>query len=498
MTNFLVGLDFGTSQTKVCIYNETFDTREFVKFANGDYFLPTVIVYNSVKDKFYYGDESVEGVVFRYFKMAAAEDDDLIQSTYEDLNGVLTNQFSDYKKYSSDTQIKAEILVVLYLTYVYLFVRDSKKSLANGNRPLGSRLASLLGGRSESSNHDFKINLGYPTEWNSPKLLKRKVKFESLLMVSRKLADDFTHLSDFTNRGKLSLIERIDDISSNFSKEFSVNSTTSSRIEEELYRRGLSVFPESAAGVNYLLQTKRLTDGIYTTLDIGGGTSDIAMFEVRNNELKCYYCSESVSIASNDFYRQYALCRNAESDVGYDKIREIELIVNNQELNSNYFEICRKIVRGDLNNSGIEFAIRKMFYRRFYLPLHQKEESRQFAIKTLSEVHGRPIILLGGGSNLKVFKGGRYCFFLNFGNLLNGDRALLAKSITDYVPSLNIGDNNQDLNSKKSLLVLALGLTYGNQNFNNFQLSDLNFERPLIDEMREDVRYYDLFYDSYK
>ncbi len=68
----------------------------------------------------------------------------------------------------------------------------------------------------------------------------------------------------------------------------------------------LSVFPESATGVNYLLKTSRLTNGSYATLDIGAGTSEIAIFEVKNNELEKYYCSESTELASNDFYREYA------------------------------------------------------------------------------------------------------------------------------------------------------------------------------------------------
>lgn len=44
MANYHIGLDFGTSQTKVCLFNKDSDVREFLKFDNNSYFLPTLIV----------------------------------------------------------------------------------------------------------------------------------------------------------------------------------------------------------------------------------------------------------------------------------------------------------------------------------------------------------------------------------------------------------------------------------------------------------------------
>ena len=40
MADFHIGLDFGTSQTKVCLLNKNSDVREFLKFDNNSYFLP--------------------------------------------------------------------------------------------------------------------------------------------------------------------------------------------------------------------------------------------------------------------------------------------------------------------------------------------------------------------------------------------------------------------------------------------------------------------------
>ena len=130
MANYHIGLDFGTSQTKVCLLNKDSDVREFLKFDNNSYFLPSLIV-KKQDNTFSYGNENVNGIKYRYFKMAAAEDDHLIQVTNENLQGRLESEktIDDFRKYSADFQIKPEILVVLYLTYIYLFVKQNKNNL---------------------------------------------------------------------------------------------------------------------------------------------------------------------------------------------------------------------------------------------------------------------------------------------------------------------------------------------------------------------------------
>ena len=51
MADYHIGLDFGTSQTKVCLLNKNSDVREFIKFDDGNYFLPSLIVKKA--DAFY-------------------------------------------------------------------------------------------------------------------------------------------------------------------------------------------------------------------------------------------------------------------------------------------------------------------------------------------------------------------------------------------------------------------------------------------------------------
>ena len=104
MANYILGIDFGTSQTKVCVYNETENTRKLDLFPDGNIFLPSVIVEDKFTGLFQYGKEISEKDnynVFRYFKMAAAEDVDLIQRTYQDKDGKIEKAIDDYRKYSN-------------------------------------------------------------------------------------------------------------------------------------------------------------------------------------------------------------------------------------------------------------------------------------------------------------------------------------------------------------------------------------------------------------
>lgn len=326
MANYHIGLDFGTSQTKVCLFNKDSDVREFLKFDNNSYFLPTLIV-KKQNNTFSYGNENEKGIKYRYFKMAAAEDDDLIQVTNEDLDGHLKNgDVDDFRKYSTDYQIKPEILVILYLTYIYLFIKQNKSTQNTQN--VGGLLGRLAGNNATTQN-TFSINLGIPTEWNNPNHIKRRIKFQSLLITSIELANQFDGFDTFLRVQEEDLLNKISEINKIHLSELN---DKSEREREDLINKllneyKLSVFPESAAGVNYLLKTNRLANGSYATLDIGAGTSDIAIFDVQKNVLKKYYCSESVEIASNDFYREYAKQFYQKEVVTFEEIKEIESII---------------------------------------------------------------------------------------------------------------------------------------------------------------------------
>ena len=323
MAKYTIGLDFGTSQTKVCVHNIDNDIREFILFDNNTFFLPSLITKNS-KNQFRYGDENEEGIKYRYFKMAAAEDPELIQVTNENIEGKIEKgKLSDFEKYSTNFDIIPEILVILYLTHIILYIKN-KYDIKNEPQ-VGNFLRTFLTTKKNTAN-EYSINLGIPTEWNNPNHIKRKIKFQSLLLTASILADKMETKDKFLRATESELINSINSINKSNLDEYidTKNSILKDGINELLRKKCLSVFPESAAGINYLLKTKRLADGAYATLDIGAGTSDIAIFQVFNNNLNYYYCSESVEIAANDFYREYAREILSKTEISFDEIKHFE------------------------------------------------------------------------------------------------------------------------------------------------------------------------------
>lgn len=500
MANYHIGLDFGTSQTKVCLLNKDSGVREFIKFDNDNYFLPSLIV-KKADNTFSYGNEDENGIKYRYFKMAAAEDEELIQITNEDLHGNLENgTIDDFRKYSTDYQTKPEILVVLYLTYTYLFIKQQKST--QNTQKVGGLLGRLAGNNATTQN-TFSINLGIPTEWNNPSHIKRKIKFQSLLIAAIELANQFENLEIYLNANEKDLLAKISKINETHLSELKDKEEDEKvdLIKKWLDEYKLSVFPESAAGVNYLLKTGRLADGAYATLDIGAGTSDIAIFEVANNELKKYYCSESVEIASNDFYREYAKQHYNKDFVTFEEIKDIEGIIRSDEtIIENYYINALRNVKGFLNSKGIEFAVRKIFYRKYYRPLHQQKPVEAYTVKN-EVLNEKPIIVFGGGANLRGFCEGNYCYFPDPMIRVNADdKNFVATPITNYVEQVDIV-SEKEIKSFINLLILALGLTYVDIGFDNDYIPFVIPENEFPQVNSKDIDryfYYDLQDAAYK
>lgn len=508
MSDFHIGLDFGTSQTKVCLvnkkslnrFNKNSGDREFIKFDNNKYFLPSLIV-KKEDNTFSYGNENINGIKYRYFKMAAAEDEDLIQVTNEDLEGKLKNgTVDDFRKYSTDYQIKPEILVILYLTYTYLFIKQQKSKQNKQN--VGGLLGKFAGNKT-TPQITFSITLGIPTEWNNPNHNKRKIKFQSLLITVFELANQFDSLDSYLQAKETDLLNKISEINKKHLIELEGKNDNQKvmKVKEWLKKYKLSVFPESAAGVNYLLKTERLANGCYATLDIGAGTSDIAIFEVQNNVLSRYYCSESVEIASNDFYREYAKQNFKKQVVTFEEIGEIESIIRkNIDVNTHFYKNAIKKVKGFQDNKGIEFAVRKTFYRKYYIPLFQQNQTKAYNLKN-KVLNKKPIIVFGGGANLDGFCNGTYCFFRGNNLFGNDDRNFRAEPITNYVNQLNIYDEKK-VKPLINLLILALGLTYtdlgdGKDDFIPFVIPENDFP-PSTFQNSDRYFYYDLQDAVYK
>ena len=86
------------------------------------------------------------------------------------------------------------------------------------------------------------------------------------------------------------------------------------------------------------------------------------------------------------------------------------------------------------------------------------------ALNVLNNINEKPIIVFGGGANIEGFSSGNYCFYKGSNPFGHHDRCFEAKPITDYVPQVQIIDDNDSIQKDINLLILALGLTYVDKN----------------------------------
>ena len=73
------------------------------------------------------------------------------------------------------------------------------------------------------------------------------------------------------------------------------------------------------------------------------------------------------------------------------------------------------------------------------------------------------IIVFGGGASFQGFCTGNYRFFKGADPFDRFDKNFIAKPITDYINQVDMTDT-EEIKSHINLLVLALGLTYKQQN----------------------------------
>jgi len=440
MANYHIGLDFGTSQTKICVLKigET-HTRSFIKFPNNSYFLPSLITKQG--NRFYYGNEAIKGTNYRFFKMAAVED--------HPGEGMANN----FRMYNQSFDYPPEMLCILYLTYCYKYVQYVK--MDEVELPfIGTKLRRLLGGQLNNDRiNTFSIKLGIPTDWNTHHNLSRKIKFQSILLISYELAHLYSSLDDFLVATCDELIEKIEEINANLSL---LNEKHQEAIDQKLDQYKLSVYPETAAGLSYLLEKKVFANGYYAVMDIGAGTTDVSVIRISNNQLKNYLCSESVSVASNNVYRTY-LEEIGESDITFDCIREIAEVYKDDKYRLDEIALNASLKK---NHKLLSDAFREMFYTKYFCPTRDAYNDVEVPKNTRLALNGKEIILYGGGSNFEIINSKDYVFYsqsLSQRNIIysvipNQDRLLQIQN-DDQIFS------NQELRSDFKLLILALGLS---------------------------------------
>lgn len=436
MKAYHIGFDFGTYQSKACVFDISNSTHEFVRFENDSFFLPSRVA-KSKNDLFVYGDmDNGKGIEeYRYFKIAAAEDPEFHVETF----GKAYKSGSDFYQFTDNINYSPEFLSVAYITYVLFYIKE-KYTINGGTLENSSIFSKLFRRKSSEEGTRFTVQIGIPTEWSHIKNLRRKRKFENILMISELLQKKYLTLANFLSTSSYLIIEDIRKINK------SSNFNTIEEFNQKLNELGVSVYPETAAGLTFILKTGQLLPGYYAILDVGAGTSDISFFRVMDKGTIKYLASESYLMAANNVYMQFYGGCNSMVEL-YKAENEVKTIIERGIWKD------KKMLYTSLKdvNTRLESAIYRLFNSRVYY----------YNKNMVTKYCNQPIILYGGGTRLPVLKSGKFMIHDNGCARIDIDHTFLEKDeIEQFTSIINVKPADKSWRNDFSLLVVALGLSY--------------------------------------
>ena len=373
MDEIRVGLDFGTHQTKICVSRIPDEGHgvpeyEFFRFADQkgveQYFIPSVVQINK-DNTLSYGyvnpmeekdrkpmprlevvkltdiDNIEDKVEELYLEYSAGEDDEeegktvleemlrkkceIDKSTYkertENAQAKYDEEISAYNReknlfryfkqatfaeYPWECKIQPEILCIWYIAYILFLLEDKY--------PEG-----------------FAINMGVPTD-DKDYSQKQKLATRILLTAYHLVEEEYQDLRAFLKENVSVLIAKT--VLLPFSEE------------EKEYNR-INIFPEAYASLIGLTSKGKLSEGMSINADIGGGTTDISFFIVKNRTPQIYkYWSiprglNYLAELSGFDYSEKDFVKNVHQDI-IDKFnrKKLEIIYN---LEVQLVELVRRI-----------------------------------------------------------------------------------------------------------------------------------------------------------
>lgn len=459
---FNIGLDFGTHQSKACVLDTTANPQqhEFIRFVdlrgNPTYFLPTRLFLKSNGTIDYGYTKETENVrSFSFFKIASAEDEHfrVVTGLEEHAHIYDRNEFHGYSP---------EFISVLYITYIQLYVKGVIRSRSEQKKQKG--FIARFGSKTSGPELIFSTQMGIPTEYSELVNLFRRRKFENILMLSEILQQGFGSLDNFTST-------RINDLQSMVAESYDMLSKGIDNLDEyksNLNKHRISVFPETAAGLTFLMKTRRLAEGYYSALDIGGGSSDLSYFYVTADNRIKYLASESFIMAANDVFRAYI----NKSDVSFAEIQNaekevIELFENNVWENQKRY------------TDSVEQVMEKV-YKRMYDIFNIRVYWYFERFKGLPQYDGQPCFVYGGGAKLKKYSKLDQIKIHDHGQsaLLTSVTNLKLTQIDQYVPKVGILPDDRSWLTDFVMLVVAYGLSFPHQD------TEASWEKDLYRDYR--------------
>ena len=298
-----MGLDFGTHQTKVCIQIEEGQGKrfEFVPLnptqKGIDATLLPSLIHILPGNRFNIGEAPEEAIKsYGFFKIASAED--------EEFHTDLQINADKYDK-SAFAPYYPEQLAVIYVAGVILLVREHVRKTILQSPSSASRssfFGQAIAANASEKKAVWRYRMGVPTEYHSPRNAKRKRKFEQILVLALAIAEQFEQ--DYEHANLTELLQAIEDQHRQLMRTIRFDETQS--IDPEIWKsylsdRFVSIFPETAAGLIFLVRTGKLSaNKHYLAMDIGGGSTDISFFKAEDGDKFTYLASKSVMYAAND------------------------------------------------------------------------------------------------------------------------------------------------------------------------------------------------------
>lgn len=472
MANYIIGLDFGTYQSKICVnhLDSNPQQHEFFQFQTnkGESYFFLSKVYFLKDETFRYGYYNGDDIIntFNYFKIASAEDERF--KLVSNIKKPVYNYGNNFGEFSP------EFLSVLYITKILLEVKkhynNSSKSFPEKRQGLFARLRKVK----ETSN-TFSVRLGIPTEYSKEVNILRRKKFETILLISeiiqKKVGYSIDNFQALTKRKFFTIISSI-------LNELNKPGTDLEYMMNEVYK--ISVYPESAAGLLYFTKSGKLGTGVYSAIDIGGGTSDISFFNVQPDKRIMYLASESFLTACNNIYINYS----GENDVSISQISQtenqlIELINNNVWKDDQKYINSVKTVKLSIGERLKFLFNTSVFSHLGYINPNNIRHACQ----------GNPCLIYGGGILHPWIK--------NWGGVMIYDGGVIAslcdshytymstKNVNEYIPDQTL-IKNINWENYFPLMIVAFGLSYLHHKDHNYW-DDRDYKSIKIKNILEEV-----------
>ncbi len=373
-----VGLDFGTHQTKICVFEKegTEKSHKFIKFkdscGNLQYTLPSIV---GIKDDGFvcygYLPKNFKGKVIRYFKQ-----------------GVFRDPTSEAMYHS-----------IWYIAYI-IFLLEEKYGM------------------------DFAIQMGAPTGSDCSNISKAKQTATQIIASAYNIVEEV-----FKNDLKAFLSTPISKL-----KKLTTITKYSLEVKKDLY---LQVFPEAYACLRPLVSNQRIEMGMNLMVDIGGGTTDISFFTIEKKKDSNEYEPQVYAYYSLDKGLNYLTgADETNTNTTPNKENDSQKLQKSQQSNSLYGHISSvgikllealslkeeqskpKKLDSNVENSNQIIDKRKEQYFREILSIcnslqtkienlftQQVSRTTNTPLQNLrNALQERPIVYCGGGSTFKVLR----------------------------------------------------------------------------------------------